>query len=224
MTDTVIPISPEDEDDLLAAEFVLGVLSLPDRARAEARLRQDDSFAARVSAWEIHLEGLNDDYAEVAAPYLMSAIEARLFPKAETRQGGWRGNWFAGALGLGLATLSAVVLAAFLLLNPAAPGFTAILTAEASDLRYEARVEGENITLVQLAGAATEPGKVRELWMIIGDAAPISLGLLTAQSVTLAAIGPADGVVLAISLEPAGGSTTGAPTGPVLVVGTLSTT
>lgn len=228
MSEPVIPNSPEDEDDLLAAEYVLGVLSLPDRARAEARLRQDNSFAARVSAWEIHLEGLNDDYAEVAAPDLMPAIEARLFPKAEIRQAGWRGNWrgnwFAGVLGLGLATLSAVVLAAFLLFNPAAPGFTAMLTAEASDLRYEARVEGESITLVQLAGAATEPGKVRELWMIIGDAPPISLGLLTAQSVTLAAIGPADGVVLAISLEPTGGSTTGAPTGPVLVVGTLSTT
>lgn len=220
MTDTHIPATSEDEDDLLAAEYVLGVLSLPDRAMAEARLRQDTGFVARVSAWETHLDGLNDEFAEAPAPNLMPAIEARLFPEPAPR----RVRWFAGLFATAAATVSAVALAAFLLLTPPAPSFTATLSAEASPLRYEATVVGDTITIAQLGGEATEPGFVRELWLIIGDDAPISLGLLTAQTTSLPAVAPGVGVVLAISLEPAGGSPTGAPTGPVLVVGAMEAT
>ena len=67
-----------------------------------------------------------------------------------------------------------------------------------------------------------------EIWLIAGpDAAPVSVGLM--QPDTLTQI-PADGDLLAlmeagasvaISVEPLGGSPTGAPTGPVLAVGAL---
>ena len=82
MTDD-LPLSPLDADDALAAEYVLGVLSLPDRSAVEARLKNDSAFVARVAAWENRLSPLNDDYAEVAAPDLMPRIEARLFPVAD---------------------------------------------------------------------------------------------------------------------------------------------
>jgi anti-sigma-K factor RskA len=220
MTDPMIPSTPEENDDLLAAEYVLGVLDLPDRAMAEARLRTDSTFQARVATWETRLEGLNDEFTDAPAPDLLPAIEARLFPKAPARAT----NWFTRAFGLALATATAAAVVAFLLLSPPAPSFTATLTADAGPLRYEATVVGDTITLAQIGGEPTEPGKVRELWLIIGDHAPVSLGLLTAQTVSLPAVAPGEGVVLAISLEPEGGSPTGAPTGPVLVVGTLAAT
>ncbi len=228
MTDPMISATSEEEDDLLAAEYVLGVLSLPDRAMAEARLRADAAFVTRVNAWEAHLEGLNDEFADAPAPDLMPAIEARLFPQAAPQNAAQHaapsGGWFTRIFGLGLATLTAAAVTAFLLLSPPAPSFKATLTADASPLRYEATVVGDTITLALLGGAAAEPGYVHELWLIVGNDAPISLGLLTAPTVSLPAIAASAGAVLAISLEPAGGSTTGAPTGPVLVTGTLAAT
>ena len=66
-----------EDDDLIAAEYVLGVLDSAARAAAEASIRRDPDFAAAVQAWEHRLEGLNDDFAPASAPNLMPAIEAR---------------------------------------------------------------------------------------------------------------------------------------------------
>ena len=59
---------------------------------------------------------------------------------------------------------------------------------------------------------------------IPGDGVPRSLGLLADGGGTIAlppGIAPAPGEALAVSLEPAGGSPTGAPTGPVVASGQL---
>ena len=68
-----------------------------------------------------------------------------------------------------------------------------------------------------------------ELWAVPPSGTPVSLGLINASGETETDV-PRDkrallesGVTLAVSLEPQGGSTTGAPTGPVLFVGALST-
>ena len=50
MTDTP-PILPDDDDDLLAAEYVTGLLTLADWNAASDRLRRDPGFAARVVDW-----------------------------------------------------------------------------------------------------------------------------------------------------------------------------
>jgi hypothetical protein len=44
MTDA--PLTPHEEGEALAAEYVLGVLPLAERAEAEARVRRDPVFAA----------------------------------------------------------------------------------------------------------------------------------------------------------------------------------
>ena len=77
------------------------------------------------------------------------------------------------------------------------------------------------------AGAAV-PGRVLELWLIAGDNPPVSLGVLpeaasaevqlTPDLVAALAAGTLP-INLAISDEPPGGSTTGAPTGAVLAMG-----
>ena len=94
---------PED-DDLMAAEYVLGTLSLEERAGAETRLRRDPDFARAVYDWEGRLSDLNAAYAEVPAPDLMPKIEARLFPRPSPLRRGLR--FFGG--GLVAATLAGV--------------------------------------------------------------------------------------------------------------------
>jgi anti-sigma-K factor RskA len=83
---------------------------------------------------------------------------------------------------------------------------------------------------VAVVPAAFSPDATRvpELWLIPADGKPRPLGLLRAdQKVTLtlptdlAAFAKKD-AVLAVSLEPPGGSTTGLPTGPVIATGKLT--
>jgi anti-sigma-K factor RskA len=68
-------------------------------------------------------------------------------------------------------------------------------------------------------------GKDLELWALPAGKAPQSLGVAAkAERATLALARAADSTLadvpaLAVSLEPAGGSPTGAPTGPVLAIG-----
>ncbi|MGV8953085.1 MAG: anti-sigma factor [Cypionkella sp.] len=210
---------PEDQD-LLAAEYVLGTLDLPERLAAEARIKADVSFAAAVEAWQERLADLNADYAEAPAPDLMPRIEARLFPQAarpSTR------GWLTALLGFGLTTAAALAVVAFLTLTPAKPSFTAELSAEDSPLRYAAAVTSGELTLTRLQGSDAAADRDYELWLIEGDKAPVSLGVLGA-SYNIALPKAAAGYVLAITLEPKGGAPEGKPTGPIVAAGPLKET
>jgi anti-sigma-K factor RskA len=217
MTDT--PLTPLEEDDAFAGEYVLGVLDAADRARAEDRIKHEPVFAAAVAAWEQRLSGLNDDYDDAPAPNLLRNIEARLFPVAAKPQRAWFG-WLAGA-----AAAAAIVLA-MVIVVPRTPQveFISTLTGEGQDLVIVATYAEGIISLNQTSGPGAADGSVYELWLIDGNKAPVSLGLIDAPQLSRPVAEMPVGAVLAISLEPAGGSTTGAPTGPVLVTGVVQKT
>ncbi|MFN4172208.1 MAG: anti-sigma factor domain-containing protein [Pseudorhodobacter sp.] len=220
MIDATLP-PPGEEDVRLAGEYVLGVLAIQDRIAAENRARRDPAFANAVAAWELRLSGLDENFREVKAPNLLPILEERLFGKPETRQPFWR-NWFAGA---GVAAALAVAVLAFLPMTPVpGPGFVPVTTlaTDADSLRYEIGRDGNRLRITRVAGAAADSGLVHELWLIAGEAAPVSLGLIVGDEAILPAPALAAGVILAVSLEPAGGSPTGAPTGPVLVTGVVT--
>jgi anti-sigma-K factor RskA len=87
-------------------------------------------------------------------------------------------------------------------------------------------LRGERTMMVKtFGGAPVPPGKSLELWMLPDGAAPRSLGLLPTSGVARVALPATPDVAfarvpaLAVSLEQAGGSTTGAPQGPVLYTG-----
>lgn len=78
---------------------------------------------------------------------------------------------------------------------------------------------------VRRVSATPEAGKSYELWLIAGGGAPRSLGVVGGDEFTERPVPvnfDADtlrNATYAVSLEPAGGSKTGAPTGPVLFTG-----
>ncbi len=210
-------LSDHDEADLLAAEYVLGVLPLPDRLAAERRLAEDPDFAARVLDWETRLAPLAEAYAPLPAPDLLPRIEARLFP-APARPARWRWLLPLGALA------AAASVAAVLLLTPAPapPVIATLAAAEAGGPAFEAHSDGTHLILRRIAGPAPGAQESYELWAIAPGAAPVSLGLAPDATTTLTVATPPAGWTLAISREPAGGSPTGAPTGPVLAAGTVT--
>jgi anti-sigma-K factor RskA len=209
MTD--IPLTPNEEDEALAGEYVLGVLDLAGRSAAEARMRRDSGFAARVVAWETRLAGLNDGFAEAPAPNLLPRIEARLFPTAPRPRRNLIG-WLSGvALGAALAIAAVVVVA------PPAPDVVAVLGSRDAGLSYQLTHFGQRLTVTRVAGAAAPAGQVHELWIIAPGAAPVSLGLLQDQPLVVDYPTPPEGWLFAVSVEPAGGSPRGLPSGPVIL-------
>lgn len=210
---TEAPLTPQEAEDALAAEYVLGVLDAAERAEVSARVKRDPAFAARVVEWEGRLAGLNDGFDEAPAPNLMPKIEARLFPKATPRRGfGPVFGWLSGAL---VATAVALVSVATLA-PPRADPVARLATAD-NRLAYQVTHFGGSLQVRRIAGVPAVEGQVHELWVIAPGASPVSLGLLQDQPLVVAYPVPPAGFVLAVSIEPEGGSPTGQPTGPVIL-------
>jgi anti-sigma-K factor RskA len=100
--------------------------------------------------------------------------------------------------------------------------------AEDGSMRILASYDAaDGALLVRRERGTPPPVRVLELWLIAGGAAPVSLGVLPhADDVrldTAEGLRPQlDSGIFAISDEPLGGSTTGAPTGAVLATGAIT--
>lgn len=228
-------------DEALAAELVLGALAADERQAAQRRVETEPAFARLVDDWEARLAPMAAAYSSELPPDTVKpAIDRRLFastpaaPAAPARAG----LWDSLAFWRGLA-MAAVAAAAILVVVPLATGpepvtqapvsrLVASLSADQSDVRYLALYDGAEgvIGLSHVAGER-DAGHDFELWVIEGDDAPVSLGVIPAGEAVQVPVTEAEraliagGAVFAISLEPAGGSPTGAPTGPVVAAGDL---
>ncbi|MGP1356902.1 anti-sigma factor [Roseicyclus sp.] len=223
-------------DDVLAAEYALGLLEGEARAAFEARLPAEPALLAAVRDWEARFAALAEAEVEAIAPppRVKVALEAGLFgakPGLWNRLGFWRG--------LSFASLAVAAVAVFLAVRPPPPMpvegippgtilMSHLVPLEGSDLGLAVtREPGGALSVLRVAGGPS-PGRAQEVWLIPdAEAAPISLGLLSDDPRTV--LSPAAevsalfgaGATLAISEEPPGGSPTGAPTGPILAAGQL---
>lgn len=222
-------------DDLLAAEYVLGVLPATERQTASRRIDTEAVFARMVDGWEVHLSPIGAAYPEIEPPASVKvAVDRRLFESPTTAPVQTRsGLWSSLAFWRGLATAAIAALAIYIAvpyINPPVeqPRLVASLAAEGSDVKYLAVYDAAHheVSLSHVSGERAS-GKDFELWMIEGKNAPVSMGVIPAGATTRLTISPvvqqklAQGAVLAVSLEPAGGSPTGQPTGPVVAAGDL---
>ncbi len=218
------------EDELLAAEYALGVLASADRVAAEQRFARDRAFAQLVNEWEQRLAPWAAEIAEVSpSPQVWDRIASAL-PAQRQDRGLWQSLAFWRGFSFAAGALAAVCLAAVIYLGTLAPQQPLVATIEGGGHRhFVATVDTKRGTVAVVPAAfSADATRVPELWLIPPDGKPRPVGLLRAdQAVTLSL--PAELVafaksnaVLAVSLEPPGGSTTGLPTGPVIATGKLT--
>lgn len=216
--------------DRLAAEYVLGTLRGPARRRFDALLLAHPVLRDAVAQWQARLEPLGESIAPVApSAQVWSRVEARLFP-AETPAPWWRrlGPWRALA---GLATTAVIALGVLLQQPPpAAAPIVVVLAANpqvttAVPARFVASVspDGRALVLRPIDAPPLTAAQALELWAVPASGAPRSLGLVKPDGATtlLRAQLLNDTAAFAVSVEPAGGSPTGAPTGPIVSLGAL---
>ena len=223
------------DDNALAGEYVLGVLPLAERRMVEERIARDSGFATLVASWQADLSNLDDAYQPETPPKgVKTRIDARLFAEAAKPAGGL---WGSLVFWRGLAFASVVAAAAFGIyagnLAPTGmPGSTPALVAElgapGSSVGLIAALDPtDGAFTITPAAFSPDDGKSLELWLVPGEGAPVSLGLVPADGGRLVLDQKlvqqiSDGALLAVSVEPLGGSPTGVATGPVVLSGALA--
>jgi anti-sigma-K factor RskA len=241
---------PPDGDDIGAAEYVLGTMDAQAREAFAARIAREPMLARAIDAWRGRLSPMADEIPPVLPPMsLWHRVRARAGipldddtrestpPRWWDRVAFWRGLSMAG-----IAATAACVIALVALPRgePALPpvAHSALphplkLVATMHDGKgrntYMAAVDDDACTLVLMPLVRDPtPGQVPQVWLVSDTGASQSLGVgsdapMQAMSVP-AALRPQllAAHTLAVSMEPPGGSPTGAPTGFVIGRGEIS--
>ncbi|SFZ86482.1 Anti-sigma-K factor RskA [Devosia enhydra] len=230
-----------------AGDYVLGLMEPEAQAAFEADMLRDPALAAQVDLLARRMGAL-DDTAEPApvsaglwerladqldahpqvAPLRPAAPTAAATPTAPRREK--RADWRL------LPMAASVLVAAGLgyltgwqtrpLPEPGAPVVVAVLLSEGTQVPgaiIEAFAD-DSVRVVPLENFIVPEGRVLELWTLPNPATgPVSLGRFDSpRSIVLSGPNlprPASGQLYEITLEPAPGSPTGRPTGPILVKG-----
>jgi anti-sigma-K factor RskA len=216
--------------DRLAAEYALGTLRGSARRRFERLCVQSANARRALYRWE-------EDWSAVSLalpPVQPSArvwtnVSRQIFgePVAPPRARRWRTWQLAAAAGL-----VAVVLIAGLIMRQLAPPPLQTLAVLGTDTahpvwRLERRLPLTALTIAVVGTVPQAAGKSYELWALPRGAAPVSLGLLPAAGSAERALSERQRLALlaadkvAVSVEPLGGSPTGSPTGPIVIVTNL---
>ena len=224
----------EEDLDILAAEYALGVLAPQEMRALEALSFINPAVASSIAAWEDRLAPLVGVVAPITPPptlwrrlALATGIEAQVVPlqRPAERRAARAGPWQA-------MTAGAVAIAAslaFLLYTqpvPTAPLVAALTPYNSPGATFLVRVGNDGVATVTALGDTGVPqGRALELWALRPAATvPVSLGLLPSSGrARLTIQQPADTQLL-VSQEPPGGSPTKLPTGPVVYQGKLSGT
>ena len=220
--------------DMLAGEYALGTLHGLARKRFERLMRDDADLRRAAMEWQERLAPIAQAVAPVTPP-------ERVWRNIEKRIAGNKPNnprasiWQSLNLWRGIALAATSFALATLLYYGPAPqteqrtAYVAVLANEQHQPMMVVRyVQGQSELSVNIvAPQAIADDRSLELWSLPDGAAPKSLGLVPATGkaalkLALERAGDMPSVpALAVSLEPKGGSPTGAPTGPVLFSGAL---
>jgi len=218
----------------IADDYVLGLLEASDAEAIEAAMERDGELRAAIAKSRERFLPL-DTGVEPAAVNgeLWNNIESRLPPQDKstanrpirTANDNKRNRWRSIAISAIAAT---VVLAAgltFSLTRTAEPLVIAVLLNEAGEVQAVVEDFGnEKATLRMLADFAVPQDKTIQLWTLPSrEVGPVSLGLIdgvrSARLEGPVLPTPRSDQLYEITLEQAGGSPTGRPTGPILAKG-----
>jgi anti-sigma-K factor RskA len=223
--------------DALASACALGTLSPRARARLTRAANVDAAVAAAIRDWEMRLATLCEGVPPIAPPpRVWTEIAARLGLGATAAAPGADLPWWAriafwrsfALTSFALAMAFAVTLFGPGMRAPEQPIVAVLAGPDAKPALIATMLRGERTMTVKVVGVAAVPaGKSLELWLLPKDQPPRSLGVLPGSGMGRVALpAPTDVALanvpaLAVTLEAAGGSPTGAPQGPVLYTGAV---
>ena len=232
----------DDQPEMRYAEYALGVLDADERAAVAHEVETSAEAAVAVDLWQRRLAPLADCIAQSEpGPSVWSRIDAALQLDAPDRSASPRNLWDNLSLWrwLGIGAGAVAIALALVLVLPrgtSRPPVAGGLDYMASTIRQTNGATGWTATMdlhrarmviIPASPVALANGRAAELWLIPAGQKPIAVGIIARDQPTtialdralLARLGPT--ATLAVSVEPIGGSRTGAPTGPVIAKGAI---
>ncbi|BDD94334.1 anti-sigma-K factor RskA [Pandoraea cepalis] len=239
--------TPANQDDeLRCAEYALGVLSAAERRELEQAADANPLIQATLHQWQSRIARLAEDVEPIAPPpRVWQRIQRDLgavpdAPRtAHPRPATWWDNlrlWRWVGLGASLAALALLAVNVVTLMPSRSPP---AVTANAYMVSTIARQDGvahwtatvdrrrSSMVVVPVVKPVIAAGRATELWLIPRNAKPIPLGVFASDQPASMTLSPQilaqmdSNAVLAVSVEPPGGSPTGQPTGPVVATGAI---
>jgi len=215
-----------ERNHALAAEYVVGTLQGAARRRFERWMMVSARVRRQVWYWERRLQPFNESLPEEVAPRAVwNSIEQRLFPATAPVAARWWQTLTAWRWSTGIAVLGVFALLLWTPSPPVVTHYVGVVQSQQAEPLWLVNASGDQRLSVK-AMPPVQPadgGRDYQLWLLPESGAPISLALLPTGGARLQ-MNLSDQQVrqllqsrsLAISLEPAGGSPTGQPTGPVV--------
>lgn len=241
MTDD--PADPP-EPASVAAEHALGLLSGDELRKARSLEETDPSYREELARWRGRFATLHEDIDAIPPPPgLWSRIEDRIgasaandnLPALRRKLRSWRMT--AGAFGAIAASLAFVLLLEpkpsiappVAVTAPSASPMVAMLGDKRS-MKVVASWDpaARQLVLAVAGDMPVDPKHSNELWVIPNGGKPRSLGTMPERKRMHMQLANAlatlleQGATIAITVEPRGGSPSGAPTGAVIASGALN--
>ncbi len=224
-----------EDDEILAGEYALGLLSPEEALAAEARMKTDAALSLRVAWWRDQFSPLAEEAGTAPGDHVWRGIEMQLGVNDNSVDAARPWKWATGGMGAVAAALLVVIA-----LRPAAQPVPVTTTLPTPAAPMVASLSGERGMAVTVAfdsasrrllvtPVTLDPGKGdAELWVIpVGKTVPVSLGVIDAKAAGSHQIDQpraallAPGATFAISQEARGGSPTGTASGPIVASGKL---
>jgi anti-sigma-K factor RskA len=219
-----------DEDDILAAEFALGLLDAAEAQAVQDRARTDATLSLRIAWWRDQLAPLASEVETPPPAGVWQRIDARL--PGNDNSATLMQRWRAAAVAA-MSVAAALVLYIGVRPMPEAvvvPPIPAPMIAALSGEKGAVVAVSYNATSGKLVTAPTvlDPGKGdAELWIIPEGGKPVSLGVVDAKNpqdhnvpeAKRAMMQP--GATFAITQEVKNGSPDGNPHGPIVAAGKI---
>lgn len=231
-------MSTEDLRNQKIADYVLGLMDEAQERGFDAEMDRDGDLARTVSDLQARFHALDETAQPEEVPdALWAAIAARLdsVPDAPANDQPSRTIMPSGlmrvarpvAMAASLAIAVGIGFAGGVMMQPTPTTPVVIAVLATDDMRPGAIIEAfgdDSIRIVPLEALSAPEGQVLEVWTLPDEeTGPVSLGTFSqAQELILRGPDlppPQPDQLYEITIEPEGGSPTGLPTGPILLIG-----
>jgi len=215
----------------LSGEYVLGLLRGAARRRFDRLVDESPTARTRLQRWEDDWCALSrtldpiQPSARVWAELRRRVLDDGRAPARRTPRRIWQ---LAAAAGV---VAAALIIGLVIRQQQHALQSVAVLGTDPSHLLWqvERSTDLAALTIRTVGAVRPPPDKAYELWALPRGGSPVSLGLLPTAGKSERSLSPSQRTAiaaadrLAVSIEPPGGSPTGSPTGPVIIVANIQT-
>lgn len=206
--------------DALCGEYLIGTLRGAARRRFERAVREEPLVALRLRHWE-------SNFSPRYTPMIETRPSPQVWKRLEKTLGlARRRPWFR-RFAWPIAVTAALVMIIGVQLARQQPDTVPIarLSGKAATVVANLSRDGRMLRLQADRPVVAGPAQSYELWLLTPEGGVMSLAVLASLDASLEVPERYRGRLrgqLAVSVEPAGGSPTGQPTGPVILAGKIT--